>query len=209
MHDLTSLIDHHSTMLNLTTRLAVSIRYLPEWDVDWSDSQPQRSRQTLTISDFLPTEEDSQELQARAVRYMMEFLATEFDSLANLKGLVPTEKFLHPPQKSAVVPMKVLHKDEKYTSETIDILTQLMTDAQLTGTPQVLKTLIYLPKDVYVKRAIHSFLQTLVGDQMTCKVIRSCKLWRQTEVDPKDRLTWAHEVPGTYTTKVTENTEPV
>ncbi len=65
-------------MLNLTARLAVSIRYLPDWDVDWLDSQPQRSRQSLTISHFLPTEEDVQELQARAVQYMMKFLVAEF-----------------------------------------------------------------------------------------------------------------------------------
>ncbi len=123
-------------MLNLTACLAVNIRYLPDWDVDWLDSQPQRSRQSLIISD-LPTEEDAQELQARAVQYMMKFFVAEFDSLHDLEKLVPEEKFLHTPHKSIVVPMKVLFKDEKYKSETIDILTQLMTDAQLAGSPQV------------------------------------------------------------------------
>ena len=68
---------------------------------------------------------------------MMEFLATEFKSLADLKQFIPSQQSLHPVQKSVVVPMKVLFKDEKYKSETIDILTQLMTDAQLTGDPQV------------------------------------------------------------------------
>ena len=44
----TSFIDRHSSMLNLTTRLAVNIRYLPDWEVDWSDTCPQRSRESLT-----------------------------------------------------------------------------------------------------------------------------------------------------------------
>ncbi len=38
------------------------------------------------------------------------------------------------------------------------------------------------------------FFQAIVGDQWTCKVIRGCKVWQQTELDPKDRLRWAHEV---------------
>ena len=32
---------------------------------------------------------------------------------------------------------------------------------------------------------------------MTCKNMRGSKLWRQAEVRPTDRLTWANEVPGT------------
>ena len=38
--------------------------------------------------------------------------------------------------------------------------------------------------------------QIVVGDQLTCKVIRGCKLWRQGEIEHKDRLSWANEVPG-------------
>ena len=124
-------------MLNLTARLALKIQNLPNWDFDWSDTRPQQSRQSLTISNFLPSEDDAQQLKKRAILYMMEFLATEFKSLADLKQFIPSQQSLHPVQKSVVVPMKVLFKDEKYKSETIDILTQLMTDAQLTGDPQV------------------------------------------------------------------------
>lgn len=31
---------------------------------------------------------------------------------------------------------------------------------------------------------------------MTCKNIRGCKLWRVTESDPKNRLSWCLETPG-------------
>ena len=68
---------------------------------------------------------------------MMQFLVTEFKSLADLKKFVPSKQTLHPTKKSVVVPMKTIFKDEKYKSETIAILTQLMIDAQLSGDPQV------------------------------------------------------------------------
>ena len=35
----------------------------------------------------------------------------------------------------------------------------------------------------------------VVGDQLTCKVIRGCKLWRMSEPEIKDRLVWV-EIPG-------------
>ena len=28
--------------------------------------------------------------------------------------------------------------------------------------------------------------------------IRGCKLWRQPEIDPKQKLTWANEIPGVH-----------
>lgn len=37
-----------------------------------------------------------------------------------------------------------------------------------------------------------------MGDQLTCKNIRGCKLWRATEPHSKDRLTWARETPGEH-----------
>lgn len=36
----------------------------------------------------------------------------------------------------------------------------------------------------------------IVGDQLTCKNVRGCKLWRASETQAKNRLTWAHETPG-------------
>ena len=101
-------------MLNLTARLALKIQNLPNWDFEWSDTHPQWSRQSLTISNFLPSEDDAQQLKKWAVLYMMEFLATEFKSLADLKHLIPSQQSLHPVQKSVVVPMKVLYRDKKY-----------------------------------------------------------------------------------------------
>ena len=39
--------------------------------------------------------------------------------------------------KSNVVPMKILFKDEKYKAETVDILSRLVVDVQLSGKPEV------------------------------------------------------------------------
>ena len=44
--------DKHSTMLNLTARLAVDIRHLPDWEIDWDNNTPQRDPATLTINTF-------------------------------------------------------------------------------------------------------------------------------------------------------------
>ena len=125
-------------MLNITARLAIRTAHIPDWNFDWSDTQPQRSQQSLTINDFLPNEEDAEKLRKRAIRYLMEILVSEFKSLSPLQPLLPQQELLHPVQKSEVVPMKVLFKDEKYKDETLDILTQLMKDAKLTGDPQVI-----------------------------------------------------------------------
>ena len=38
----------------------------------------------------------------------------------------------------------------------------------------------------------------MIGDQLTCKNIRGCKLWRQPEIDPTERLTWTNEIPGVH-----------
>ncbi len=124
-------------MLNITARLAVRLRHLPDWEFDWSDRSPQRCRQSLGISDILPSDDDAAQLHENAIKYMMNFLVREFRGLSGLREHIPEEVPLHPVEKTVVVPMKVLFKDEKYTSETIDILTQLMEDAALTGDSQV------------------------------------------------------------------------
>ena len=124
-------------MLNITSRLAVSLRHFPEWNIDWADTKPQKSQESLSVEDFLPDEADARELKERAVLFMMRFLVKEISALSDLKDLVPSESPLHPLQKTESIPMCVLFKDEKYTSETVDILTQLITDANLNGQPQV------------------------------------------------------------------------
>ena len=68
---------------------------------------------------------------------MMEFLVTQFNSLEGLKKLLPPKQQIHPVKKSHVVPMKLLFKDEKQKSETIDILSQLLNDGNLKDTNQV------------------------------------------------------------------------
>lgn len=124
-------------MMNVTSRLAVSIRYLPDFDFSWSDNTPQRSRDSITIEDISPSENDARVLKERAIRYIMDFLVTAFPSLSDLAEFVPAVEPLHPVKKSEVIPMKLLLKDEKYKSETIDILTQLYCDAGLSGDHQV------------------------------------------------------------------------
>lgn len=131
-------------MLNATARLAVRIQNLPPWDLNWADTQPQRSRATLTINDILPNEEGATAVRDHAVLYLVQFLTQEFKSLRDMAPLDPTQKPPHPIQKMQVAPMKVVFKDEKYKADTIDILDQLREDAGLTGAPEVNNTL-YLP----------------------------------------------------------------
>ena len=59
---LSPMLEHHSTMLNLTARIAAKMQNLPPWDVDWIDSRPQRHWGSLTCADFLPGEKGVTEL---------------------------------------------------------------------------------------------------------------------------------------------------
>lgn len=124
-------------MTNLTSRLAIAIRYLPDFDFSWCDTTPQRTRSSLTLDDFLPSESDCVILKERAVNFMMACLVENFPSLKHLHKLIPPPQSLHPVLPSEVVPMKILFKDEKYKSETIEILSQLLQDAGLSGEQQV------------------------------------------------------------------------
>ena len=129
-------VDHHSNMLNITSRLAVRLRYFPNWEFGWTDNKPQQKRQSLELADFLPDEDDGLQIHTRAVEYTMHFLVNEFTSLNDLRKYVPDHQQLHPVVKTEVVP-QVLFKDEKYIQQTIDILSQLIDDANLNGDPQV------------------------------------------------------------------------
>ena len=73
-------------------------------------------------------------LQQNAIQYVMGFLV---ESLAHQQKYVTPVEPIHPPKKSEVVPIKILFKDEKLKRDSIDILTQMMNDADLGGTPQV------------------------------------------------------------------------
>ena len=139
-----NVIDYHSKMLNATSRLAISIQHLPEWEVDWDDTKPQKSRRELQLNDILPSEADGEEFHRRAVHFVMQLLVSEFDSLSNLSRYVPPEKPLFPATKTNVVPMRLLFRDEKYTSENVEILKETAKDAGLQGRPQVLDTDTYV-----------------------------------------------------------------
>jgi hypothetical protein len=117
----------------MTARLAVKIRHLPDWEIDWTDATPQRDSATLTISDLLPIENDGLELHKRAVQHVMQFLVKEFSSLNYLESLVPSDDSPQSVNKSSVIPMKIT--DDIYT---IDILERLVTDADLSGKLEVL-----------------------------------------------------------------------
>lgn len=129
--------DRHSTMTNMTSRLAINIRYLPDFDFSWSDCTPQCPRSALQTDNFLPTEVDAAIIKERSVQYIMRFLVENFPSLKNLGTFIPPKESLHPVARSEAIPMKILFKDEKYKSVTIEILSQLLSDADLSGTEQV------------------------------------------------------------------------
>jgi hypothetical protein len=141
----------------------------------------------------------------------MTFLVGTFSCLQHLAKLVQSE----------VVPMKILFRDEKCKAETIAILSQLLKDAGLSGDQKVTTKLVNvsivrttlntslvsrpyfmgmrLPK--YTNAVYIQIQQIVVGDQLTCKNIRGCKLWRMTENHPKDRLSWSCETPGVHNTQ--------
>ena len=123
-------------MMNVTSQLAIRVRYIPDFEFSWSDKTPQRSRQSITIEDISPSQSDTQVLKQHAVQV---FLVKMFPSLHDLEQFIPPVEPIHLPvvQKSEVVPMKLLLKEEKYKTETIDILTQLYSDAALSGDHRV------------------------------------------------------------------------
>ena len=85
------------------------------------------------------------QLKERAVEYMMEILTTEFPSLYGMHTFVPPRTTPHPITKAEVVPMKILHMDEKHKRETIQILSELMDYANLQGDMQVCVVCGYTP----------------------------------------------------------------
>ncbi len=128
--------DHHSHMLNVTTRLAISIQRIPSV-VNWSDYSPQGSRSDLTAADILPSCSDAAVVKERALSYLKNFLVDEFRDLKELRPFVHPMQSLAPVSKATVVPMKLLFKDEKYAAENVAILEQLVKDAKLVGNNEV------------------------------------------------------------------------
>ena len=169
----------------------MEVKHLPPWEVDWTDASPQRDTATVTISDILPSERDGLVLESRAVDFIMQFLVTEFRSLNHLKSLLP-HKEDQDTCRSNVVPMKLLFLDEKYKAETTEILTQIASDAKPTGKPEVGLNCEYKHHVCIVTLGE----QIIIGDQLTCKVIRGAKRWQESDITSVDRLQWALEVPG-------------
>ena len=63
-------------MNNVTSRLAVRIKHIPEGQVDWSDIKPQKGRNDMTIDDLIPNEDDGRALHDRTVAYVKKILVT-------------------------------------------------------------------------------------------------------------------------------------
>ena len=122
-------------MLNLTSRLAISMRYIPD-GVDWTDQSPQGSRAQLTATDILPGIDDAKVLQQRALDFIQRFLVSEFEELHELQCFIPVSA-PNPVEKTEVVPMRILFRDEKYVAENVAILGDLCRDANITGSSQV------------------------------------------------------------------------
>ena len=116
----------------------MKIQNLPDWEVDWNDMMPQCSRSSLSIDHFLLSTDDAKALEESAMQYIMEFLVEEFSSLSDLKCYVPERKGPHPVTTPTIAPMSILFKDEKYKAATIEIMQQLIKDAKLSGTPEVI-----------------------------------------------------------------------
>ena len=116
---LTNLAEHHSTMLYLTSRIAIQMKNQPNGDIDWADCRPQKHRSSLSCSDFLPDDSDVAELHKHALQLVMEVMVAEFKSLHDLQPHLPQHESPHPVQKSVVIPMQILFKDEKFKSDTI------------------------------------------------------------------------------------------
>ena len=110
----------------------VSIKHLSDWEVDWDDTKPLRSRKGLQLKDLLPSEADGEE----------QLLVTEFDSLSDLKRHVHPEE---PLLTANVVLMRLLFQNEKYTSENVEILRETAKDSNLHGNPQVINTHTQVP----------------------------------------------------------------
>ena len=65
----------------------------------------------------------------------MEVMVAVFKSLHDLQPYLPQRESSHPAQKSVVIPMQILFKDEKFKSDMIEILSDLIKDAGLSGEP--------------------------------------------------------------------------
>ena len=112
-------------MLNLTSRIAIQMKNQPNGDEDWADCQLQKHRSSLSCSDFLPDDSDVAELHKRALQLIMEVMVAEFKSLHDLQPYLPQRESPHPVQKSVVIPMEILFKDERFKSDMIEILSDL------------------------------------------------------------------------------------
>ena len=118
-------------MVNITTRLAINIKKLPPFDFNWDDTSPQKPQESMTVDDVLPSEANGDLLFRQAVNYVKHFLVHHFSSLKHLK--LGCDKHTSPTEKSIIVPMPLINREEKFTDETICILHDYVQDYGFCG----------------------------------------------------------------------------
>ena len=83
-------LEHHNITQNYATYRAVGIQHLPPYDFDWNNKLPQRSRESLQEEETFVSEKGRVVLHKRMVKFIMQFLVTEFSDLQYLKQFSPS-----------------------------------------------------------------------------------------------------------------------
>ena len=145
---------HNSTFSNQTTLSAKR--------GVWLVRQPTSSKQGVTYIGGLFARWGRLYSVHRAGCRVHNALPCEWVPWIDLVKTLPERQPLHPVVKTEAVPQKVLLKDEKYIHETVDILAQLIDDANLHGDPQV--KINY----VQVKLLMHNYVIRMVSHNTMC-----------------------------------------
>ena len=124
-------------MKNTTSRLAVRIQNYPPFPFQWNDATPQKSRGDLDEKDIVASDEVGVVLRSHMLTFMKTFMVQELISLSDLAQFIPSSPPL-PANKSEILPLKLLFRDEKYIDENIQILLQYMKETSSEGSPQVI-----------------------------------------------------------------------
>ena len=80
-------------MLNATSRIAVGVQHLPDWEVDWDDTNHRCPGRSYNSKISCQVEAEGEEFHRRAVHFVMQLLVTEFDSLSDLNPLITNDPF--------------------------------------------------------------------------------------------------------------------
>ena len=96
-------------------------------------ASPQGSRSQLTVAGILSDADDSMVLTKQALVFLQHFITSQFDDVHDLQPFLPGTHTPESVEKTEVVPMRLVFRDEKYVTENVAILRDLARDANLTG----------------------------------------------------------------------------